>query len=72
MNANKKRTLNANASSSVNKKKKNAEVLETSTDISAAATNKKFVSATERIKVSSSSTEKSKVSFPTLESIEGN
>ena len=40
----KKRTLNATASSSVNKKKKNAEVPETST-------NKKIVSATEKIKV---------------------
>jgi hypothetical protein len=40
----KKRTLNATASSSVNKKKKNAEVPETST-------NKKIVSATKKIKV---------------------
>src|SRR5947207_2555330 len=40
----KKRTLNTTASSSVNKKKKNAEVPETST-------NKKIVSATEKIKV---------------------
>ena len=40
----KKRILNATVSSSVNKKKKNAEVPETST-------NKKIVSATEKIKV---------------------
>src|SRR5438045_5615267 len=40
----KKRALNATASSSVNKKKKNAEVPETST-------NKKIVFATEKIKV---------------------
>src|SRR5256885_951829 len=40
----KKRTLNATASSSVNKKKKNVEVPETSTS-------KKIVSATEKIKV---------------------
>src|SRR5438045_6364562 len=40
----KKQTLNTTASSSVNKKKKNAEVPETST-------NKKIISATEKIKV---------------------
>jgi hypothetical protein len=81
----KKRTLNATASSSVNKKKKNVEVPETSTS-------KKIVSATEKIKVpvttssvekvltATTSAKKSKVPVntssvmesPTLESIEGN
>ena len=54
----KKRTLNATASSSVNKKKKNAEVPETST-------NKKIVSATEKIKVPVTTSLTKKVSVTT-------
>src|SRR2546429_9854828 len=55
----KKRTLNTTASSSVNKKKKNAEVPETST-------NKKIVSATEKIKVPVTTSLTKKVLITTL------